>query len=218
VCCPANRLAYLLLFWLSASHAASSPDEDLFFKSVSDVNEGQLKFLAQAPAKPVHHHHNHIFITDDSLASGWVRLEQCHRHLDPVPNMQIVYNNERISDIVIQRSENIGRAWVHENTVQMEKVEPAALICIHAKTRALHAGGDGHYSLVNGPYMRRFLDGYYPMRVSMDITLQTSRLRFIDVTPPPQTGFSFQQNGRELGYQALFEGELRTVIRFSELP
>jgi hypothetical protein len=217
---PSNKLVLLgvtlLGVFLPAIASAASSEEDLFFKGVSDVNDGQLNFLAQAPAKPIHHHHNHIFITDDSLTSGWVRLEQCHRNLDPVSSLQVVYSKERTRDITILRTENIGKAWVHEHTVQMEQVEPVALICIRAETRALRADGDGKYSLANGPYMRRFLDGYYPMRVSMDVTLETSKLRYSDITPPPQTGFRFHQQGSELGYEALFEGRLRTVIQFTE--
>lgn len=212
--CPPSKHGLLLLVLIPALATAASSEEELFFKSVAEVNDGPLKFLAQAPAKPVHHHQNHLFIGPDSLATGWVRLEQCHRHLDPVPSMQVVYNKDRIRHIAVLQSEHIGKARVHENTVQLEQVRPAALLCIRAETRALQNDGDGVFSLANGPYMRRFLDGYYPMRVSMNVTLETDRIRFLDISPTPQTGFDFQQHGTRLGYEALFEGELRTVIRF----
>lgn len=213
--CPSSKLA-LLFFLLPAIAAAASSEEELFFKNVSEVSDGELHFLTQEPAKPVHHHQNHVFLSDDSLATGWVRLEQCHHHLDPVPSMQIVYSRDRIRDLTILRSANIGKSWVHENTVQMERVEPDAHICIRAETRALIPDGQGRYSLANGPYMRRFLDGYYPMRVSMSVTLETGKLRFTDITPAPQPGFRFSQEGAHLDYEALFEGALRTVIRFGE--
>lgn len=210
---PPSKTAFLLLL-LPVVAAAASSEEELFFKGVADVNEGQLRFLAQAPAKPVHHHLNRIFISEDSLATGWVRLEQCHRNLDPVPSMQVVYNKDRIRHLAVLQSEKIGKAWVHDNTVQLEQVAPAALLCIRAETRALQDDGGGIFSLANGPYMRRFLDGYYPMRVSMDVNLETDRIRYLDISPAPQAGFDFQQHGARLGYEALFEGELRTVIRF----
>ncbi len=212
---PSNKFAFLICL-LPAIAAAASSEEDLFFKNVSDVNDGQLHFLTEAPAKPVHHHKNHVFISDDSLATGWVRLEQCHQYLDPVPSMQIVYSKDRIRNITILRSENIGKSWVHEHTVQMEQVARDALICINAETRALRADNDGGYSLANGPYMRRFLDGYYPMRVSMDVTLETGKLKFTDITPAPQPGFNFRQDGIQLGYDAHFEGRLRTLLRFTK--
>ncbi len=211
--CPASKLA-LLLSLLPALACAAPSEEELFFKGVAGVNDGPLNFLAQAPTKPVHHHQNHLFVRDDSLDTGWVRLEQCHRHLDPVPRTQVVYHPERIRHIVILRSEHIGKAWVQDNTVQLEQVEPAAVLCIRAETRALVDEGGGVFSLANGPYMRRFLDGYYPMRVSMDVNLETGLLQFLDISPSPQTGFNVQQQVRRIGYEALFEGELRTVIRF----
>ncbi len=213
--CQTNKAVFLAAFIPTLAWAASS-EEELFFKSVSDVNEGQLTFLTKAPDKPIHHHYNHIFISDDSLRTGWVRLEQCHRHLDPVPSMQVVYGKDRSRHIRIQRSENIGKVWVHEHTVQMEQVEPNALLCVTLESQALRTDAEGNFQLANGPYMRRFLDGYYPMRVTMEVTLQTPRLRFSDITPAPQTGFSFHENGRELAYDALFEGRLDTVIRFSQ--
>ena len=212
--CRANKAVLFAVLLPTLAWAASS-EEDLFFKSVADVNEGKLHFLARAPDKAVHHHHNHIFISDTSLTTGWVRLEQCHRHLDPVPSMQVVYSKDRIRSLTISRVERIGRAWVQDNTVQMESVEPDALICIHAESQALRADDEGNFMLANGPYMRRFLDGYYPMRVTMEVTLETDKIQYVDIIPPPQTGFSFRSNGRDLGYEALFEGRLKTVIRFS---
>ncbi len=213
--CSASR-PLLLAAFLPLLAWASPSDDDLFFKSVSEVNDGDLHFLTREPNKPVHHHQNRLFLSDDSLVSGWVRLEQCHQYLDSVPSMQIVYGQDRIRNLAIVRSENIGKAWVHENTVQMEQIGHDALICIGAESRALHADGDGIYSLSNGPFMRRFLDGYYPMRVSLNVTLETGKLHFIDITPAPQPGFDLKQDGANVGYEALFEGKLRTILRFGE--
>lgn len=215
--CPPSKLALLLVLFPALAAAASS-EEELFFKSVADVNEGQLKFLPEPPAKAVHHHQNRIVVTDDSVATGWVRLEQCHRHLDPVPSTQVVYNRDRIRGIAILRSENIGRAWVHENTVQLEQVQPAALICIQAETRALRDDGAGAFSLANGPYMRRFLDGYYPMGVSLQVSLSTPRLRFDSIEPAAQPGFQVRHSDQEVAYDAWFEGRLNTLIRFRRVP
>lgn len=217
VSCPPSRTALFLLLF-PALAAASPSEEDLFFKSVSEVNEGALHFLEQAPDRPVHHHRNHLFISDSSLSDGWVRLEQCHSHLDPVPSMQIVYGQDRIRNLRVQGSADIGKAWVHEHTVQMENLGPGASICIQAETRALGQDGQGNFSLANGPYMRRFLDGFYPMRVSVAVTLETERLRFLDITPPPQAGFQVRQEARQVGFDAYFEGMLRTVMRFSPVP
>jgi hypothetical protein len=216
VSCRPNRL--LLASFLPALAWAAPSDDDLFFKSIAEVNEGELRFLAQPPAKAVHHHQNHIVVTDDSLATGWIKLEQCHRHLDAVPSMQIVYRPDGIRGLTILRSENIGKVWVHQHTVQLEQVGADALICIRAESRALSPAGDGLYGLANGPYMRRFLDGYYPMHVTMQVRIDSAKLRFLDISPAPQPGFSVHQAGQEIGYDTWFEGRLNTLIRFRESP
>jgi hypothetical protein len=210
--------ALALAFLTPALAGAAMSEEEMFFKGVSEVNDGDLVFLTEAPSGPIHHHQNQITLTRTSLADGWARLEQCHHHLDPVPDMQIVYNRDRIRDIAILRSENIGRSWVHENTVQLDQVARNALICITAETRALDSEGDHTFALSNGPYMRRFLDGYYPMRVSMRVLWDMPELRFVDISPSPQSGLSFSETANEVGYEALFEGQLRTRIRFSIAP
>ena len=217
MCCPWNK-RFLLVLFLPALAAASPSEEELFFKGVADVNDGDLRFLPDPPARPVHHHQNRIRVDEASLSTGWVRLEQCHRHLDPVPNLQIVYNPERIRNIAILGSTQVDKAWVQENTVQIEGVRALAQICIGAETRALVDDGDGRYSLRNGPYMRRFLDGYYPMRVSLEVELAAPRLRYHSIEPAAQPGFQVRHAQREVAYDAWFEGRLNTLIRFERHP
>lgn len=215
-CPPFRRFsnsAFLLAFLPLFGQAAPS-EEELFFKNISEVNDGDLRFLNKAPDHLAHHHQNHITLTRDSLDSGWVRLEQCHQHLDPVPSSQIVYNLDRIRALRIVRAENIERAWVDKNSVQMENIRHDALICIAAESLALRNEGNGVYVLHNGPYMRRFLDGYYPMRVTMTVNLDGSGLRFDSLTPAAQPGFRVHAGQDEMGYDTWFEGSLATTIRF----
>jgi len=217
-CPPFHRFsnsAFLLAFLPLFGQAAPS-EEELFFKNISEVNDGDLRFLPNAPDRLVHHHQNRITLTPDSLDSGWVRLEQCHQHLDPVPNTQIVYSPDRIRALRIVRTENIERAWVDKNSIQMESIRHDALICIEAESLALQDDGANGYVLHNGPYMRRFLDGYYSMRVSMTVSLGGSGLRFDSLTPPVQPGFSVHIGQAEVGYDTWFEGRLTTAIRFVE--
>ncbi len=182
--------------------------------STDQVNEGALVFLSQRPARQVHHHQNHLVIDAASLLNGWVRLRQCHDHLDRVPRAQIMYNRERIRDLQITASGNIEQSWVEENTVQLRNVQKNARLCVQAWTRALKSNGDGSYSLRNGPFMRRFLDGYYPMRVSMQIDYAASGLQLVAMKPEQQEGFDVTaQNGR-LAFDAWFEGRLKTEFVF----
>lgn len=176
------------------------------------VNEGELSFLGDPPDTPVHHHANHIRISEASLRDGWAVLEQCHSHLDPVADIQITYRPGHIRALQITSFSGIEEAWVEGHTVQLRNVHSRARICIRGETRALTDLGDGLFSLRNGPFMRRFLDGYYPMRVSMTVGLDEAALRVVRVTPPAQEGFRVWQDEGGLHFDAWFEGILYTEV------
>lgn len=209
-----RHLEFLFVLFLQAGLTQAASDEDLFFKSVADVNEGELRFLTQAPDKPVHHHQNHITIDDASLETGWIHLRQCHIHLDAVPSSQVVYREGHVRDLRVLRVENIGRVWVEGPSVQLENVAPNALLCIQADTRALSSLEGTSYFLRNGPYLRRFLDGYYPMRVSLEVHLATPKIKFTRITPAAQPGLQVSASAQDVKVEALFEGRLRTEMQF----
>jgi hypothetical protein len=206
------RSACLLLALLTAGGASADDPFDL--RSAHDVNEGTLNFLATPPATPFHHHQNRILITPESLANGWVRLDQCHASLDKVGRAQITFREGFIRDLKVVSSEHIESAWVEGPSVQLRNVATGARLCLSAETRALRDTGSGYYMLHNGPYMRKFLDGYYPMRVSIDVTYPYPLLTLIDITPAAQPGLDIVEAPGNLSVDAVFEGELRTLIQF----
>lgn len=205
-----RRLLLAALLQASLAHAAT----DLTFESAEHVNEGSLHFLQSAPARPVHHHQNHIRIHADSLTSGWVSLTQCHDNLDAVPNLQITFRENFVRDLKVVSASRIEQAWVEGPSVQLLNIEPGARLCLSALTRALRNTGNGYFNLSSGPYMRKFLDGYYPMRVSLDIDYPAHLLKLIDVTPPVQPGLMLEERPGALHIDALFEGELQFLIQF----
>lgn len=209
-----RHLSLALLFCGYACPGQAATDEDLFFKSIADVNEGELRFITAPLGKPVHHHQNRITIDDASLETGWIHLEQCHIHLDAVPSSQVVYRDGYVRGLEVLKAQNIGRAWVEGATVQLENVSPDALLCIKADTRALSAREGDSYFLRNGPFHRRFLDGYYPMRVSLSVRLDTHKLKFASMVPPPQPGLRVALTDSGIDVETLFEGRLSTEIRF----
>lgn len=214
--CPAHkavRRAVCLVFLISGPAWAANEDE-LFFKGTSQVNDGELRFLTSEPERPVHHHHNRLTITRASLETGWVQLEQCHSHLDPVPRSQIMFRRDGVRALRVIRREHIERAWVEGHSVQMVNVAPGARLCLEAETRALTGDAQTGYQLRNGPFLRRFLDGYYPMRVSQEVILATPLL-FLDLDPAPQPGLRLELAPGLVRYEALFEGQLRTTLRFA---
>ena len=183
--------------------------------STDGVNEGKLVFLASPPNKKVHHHSNQLVIDADSVQSGWIQIRQCHENLDRVPRAQILFNRERVRDIEILSSQNIEQSWVEKNSVQLVNISDKALLCVKARSRALVAQKGGKFLLSSGPFMRRFLDGYYPMRVSMDVDFSNSGLQLVSVLPLGQQGFEIQRRQGHIIFNALFEGQLRTKLMFT---
>jgi hypothetical protein len=181
---------------------------------VAAVNDGELRFVPPEAAAGHHVHINRIHIDASSLRTGWVTLEQCHDQLDAVPAAQILFNPERIRHLRVQSAEDIGRAWVEGSSVQLEDVGPRARLCVTGESRALSDLGQGRYRLQNGPYMRRFLDGYYPMRVELEIRYPAESLRFVAPLPPPQPGFEVRPRAGEIQVEATFEGRLYTCMDF----
>jgi hypothetical protein len=173
-----------------------------------------LEFLLRPPAEPVHHHYNRIRITTSSLQDGWVVLDQCHRHLDSVPKLEIVYNPQRIRNIRIVSRRNIGTVNLVGANLQLSDIQSAAEICLVADSKALHNLGNGAYQLRNGPYMRRFLDGYYPMRLSLEVNYLNSRLRLVGQRPLPTQPIEDTSNDGLFKWSGWFTGRLSTEIDF----
>ncbi len=209
-----------LPFALAPGHADEHEDADFpdwtwddFDPDTDEVSDGELRFLAEPPADAVHHHHNAVSLAARSRVDGWVRLRQCHSHLDDVARAQVLFRAGHVRNIEVTESRNIGRAWVEDNSVQLTDVGKDARLCIDAESLALVANGDGSYKLSNGPFMRRFLDGYYPMRVSSEVALADSGLRFAGITPAHQPGFSVELTAGSIQFDAWFEGRLQTEIK-----
>jgi len=199
---------------LEADPEPERPEWDLE-EQIAAVNESELRLLGEGTPTHAHMHENRIRISPDSLADGWVALEQCHERLDAVPRAQIVFNPERIRDIRITGAAHIARAWVEGHTVQLEDIASAARLCISANSHALTNLGEGYYRLRTGPYMRRFLDGYYPMRVMIDIEYPAQILSFVRSHPMAQPGFALRSEQGRIRVDASFEGKLYTCLDFS---
>jgi hypothetical protein len=84
-------------------------------------------------------------------------------------------------------------------------------VCLGLETRALWVK-DGTITIKNGPFMRRFLDGYYPMRVSMQVEYPAKSMRFTGMKPEDVA--HRMVNAGLLEIEARFEGRLNTEISF----
>ena len=113
----------------------------------------------------------------------------------------------------IKSTKNIKHAYVSKQSVQLEDIQKKARLCVTAEVRNFYQNEDKTFSLVNGPYHRKFLDGYYPYHLSMDIKF-AKNLRFLYSIPKVQAGYDVQQGKNSLKLDTWFEGKLNTEFRF----
>jgi hypothetical protein len=208
-----------LFLFATTPTAAFTPEQEAWLEDDSaqrarTVNEGDLLFLSGEPDPSVLHADSQLIITPHSLDSGWVDLEQCYRNLDAVPEMQVVYQYKQMRNLQLLSTKNIGKAWLDGQSVQLEDVNRNATLCIRAQVRIFYLNPDRTYSLVNGPFHRRFLDGYYPYLVTLRITYPVAQLEFLDIRPSAQPGFAVTGSKGKVLIEAWFEGVLNTEIHF----
>jgi hypothetical protein len=197
---------------------ASITDEERAWLEADDdtsqVSEGELRFLPGPADREMLHIQNRITILPESLTDGWVKLIQCHHNLAPVPDIQIVYQYRAIQALAIESSHGIGKSWIEDQSVQMQDVTRNASICISAKVAIFRHHDNNIYSLNNGPYHLRFLDGYYPLHVTLEVDFPDTLLSVLGVTPRSQPGVMLKQVAGKVLLDAHFEGMLYTEIRF----
>ncbi len=214
-------LAGEITFAEDAPAEAGFPDEEDWSEMdlearIAAVSDGELRFVGPERAAETHRHINRIRIGEESLREGWIELTQCHENLDVVRATQILFSAERIRGLEVVSAQGIGRAWVEGPSVQLADIAPEATLCIRAESRALFALGEGRYRLRNGPYMRRFLDGYYPMQVALDVSYPADRLALVQHQPATQPGFDVRAESGHVAVDAAFEGRLFTCLDFCE--
>jgi len=206
---------------IAASDEISREELERWFNSDStdppryrEVNDGHLVFLTGERDPSLHHHFNSVTILPESLSSGWILLEQCHQNIDKVPAAEILFKAGRVRDIKITKAENIDKAWVEDTSVQMTNIHDNAQLCLQAYSHSLRKNPDGTFSLRNGPFMRRFFDGYFPIRVSLDLNFSQTNLELTGFTPHNQNGFHVENNNGMIHIDTVFEGKLQTEFLF----
>lgn len=213
----------ILLVTSLSGHANATPEtaEDidawLEFRDepAHAVNEGELTFLASPPDQQPLETQNWLTLGIDSLESGWVKLHQCQGNLGPVPDVEIVYRYHGLRNLQVFSVAGMESAVVENSSLQMKNVQRDAEVCVTAEVQVLKPVGAGRYQLTSGPFYRRFLDGYYPIRLDYRLRYPPGRLTLEAVTPAVQNGFRVTRQPGELRINALFEGKLTIDVRFS---
>ncbi len=217
-----QSLSLSLIFCFSNSHAnvdiaSAEPNKWSEWEetaSVDEVSEGELRFITQQPDKPVLHSLNKLVISAASLDDGWVSLEQCYQHLDPVAASEVVYQYKEMLDLKITKTVNIIKAEIKGQSIELTQVLKDAELCISASVRIFYQNADGSYSLVNGPFLRKFLDGYFPYHVTLEVHYPESRIQLIRTKPTAQAGVLVRQQRGTILLNCLFEGILNVELVF----
>ena len=215
-------LTLLFLFSFSTLHAEATPSADELEKwFMSDElepptqsSDSHLTFINSPTDKPALHSINEITISPQSIKTGWVDLMQCYQHLDPVPEMEVVYNYKTMRKLRIIKSKNIEQATIKGQSVQLENVLKNAQLCVSTEVRIFYKNKDGSYQLVNGPFHRQFLDSYFPFHLTLKINYPSTQLKFISSKPKPQFGFVIKHTNNTLLIDSYFTGKLYTEINF----
>lgn len=215
-------LTLLFLFAFPALQAEATPTtEELekWFMSdelapPSQSSDSHLTFIAPPTGKPALHSVNEITINLQSIKTGWVDLLQCYENLDPVPDMEVVYNYKNMRKLTIVKSQNIEQAYVKDQSVQLENVLKNAQLCIRTEVRIFYKNKDGSYRLVNGPFHRKFLDSYFPFHLTLKVNYPSAQLKFISSKPKHQFGFVVKHADNTLLIDSYFTGKLYTEVTF----
>lgn len=213
----------IFLSVLGIAYAEVGNDYDWFFEDFEEqidlVSEGELRFLTNDSTDKKHSHYNQITITKHSLETGWSFLSQCHNNLDALNAVQITFNEKTTRNYQIESYSKIGRVWIDNSNFELEDVEKGAVVCLKLETKNIHREKNGNYLVINGPYMRRFLDGYYPLNVNLVVIYPCDLIQFVRAKHPAQPGFEIDtmKEGNEcrVDVNAHFEGKLYTRLLFT---
>lgn len=202
----------ILALSVSAISAVAAADGDL--ERLSNIADEDFSPIERTLDRPPFHHAKVLTVTEDSLVSGWVRNRQCHRHFSVTPSLEIVFPSGKIRNITVTDSDTVGSVEVRGHAVQLKGVNEHSALCIESENLLLQADPEGSYRITAGPFYYRFLDGYFPMEVDLEVRYPSSLLKVARVTPGDQRGVEVTRNHGVVKLRSRFEGTLWVHVFF----
>jgi hypothetical protein len=204
----------LRLIICSAALLAVNPIAALEFSDIA--NEGEIKYLKIRPDPGAYSYESRVMISPQSLESGVVTIATCHRQLDPIRKVVIVFNENRIKKITVKSLEKMNSAEVKDNRVTLTDVERGASICIDLESRALDKVSSEQYTLNAGPLMRRYFDGYLPMSAVLRVDWPKNMLILEKTFPVAQDGVQIAQGIDGVQLDMIFAGKMTAQIHLKK--
>ncbi len=198
-------VAVILAAGLAVMPPGAAADDVL--ERLSDIADEHFLPIDRTLDRPPFFHAKVLTVTQDSLASGWVRNHQCHRHFSVTPSLEIVFPSGKIRNIAITNSSNVGDISVRGHTIQLEDVNAQSALCFDSEIQVLQRESDGTYRITAGPFYYRFLDGYFPMEVDLKLRYPSSLLEVSRVNPDKR-GVEVTRTDGEVRLWSRFEGTL----------
>ncbi|HHT00524.1 MAG TPA: hypothetical protein ENK73_06685 [Thiomicrospira sp.] len=156
---------------------------------------------------------NNLKINNQSIKTGWIEFSQCHFKLDAINKIEVAYQPDLTRNIKVLSYKGIEHIKVENSGVVLNNVSSDAQICISGESKTLKTIKNG-FSIQRGPYMRKFLDGYYPMIVEESIEFDNLTARLTKHLPTnPLKRPDLNQATYDFSYS--FEGQLRPYYQFS---
>ncbi len=203
---PARRL-----FWITALMATLAGQSHAL--ELEDVAlEGELRFLADRPDPGAYNYESRVQIDDDSLDTGVVSIDTCHRQLDPNRRVVVLFNPRRVQTIRITESTGMERAYIDGHRVELANVQRGGTVCIALTSRVLERIGERRWRLHAGPLMRRYLDGYLPMDAKLTLHWPAGLLQLEQAVPAPQPGVRLSQSNAGATLDLTFAGRMTATV------
>lgn len=182
------------------------------------TNSGQLNWLTQAQTAGQYGLENDLTLPVSALTDGWILFTQCHNNLDPIHKIEVQYNAQNTRNLTLASSQNIEAVQIDNQgrSAILFGVQKRGRVCISGESKSLEKVGDG-YLVKRGPYMRKFLDGYYPMSLKETINWSQTDLKLNKSNMQSKIGrsYDYSDKSKTLSAEYWFEGRLSTRYLFN---
>lgn len=192
--------------------------EDDSSAEARQVSEGELRWVTPDKTHNQYRLENTLTLNAESLKTGWITFSQCHYQLDPRIAIDIVYGVSRTQNLTVTSSQHIGSIEIAQDHISLKNIEQNAQICVTGKTKVLTQLGPTQFRMVRGPYIRKFLDGFYPMQVTETIRWNGLALTLNDLKTQADLGYDFKVSQHQLIANYWFEGLLKPFYEFTLHP
>lgn len=179
---------------------------------VDNLSEGELIWYKGTPREGTSLTSLSIRFLETSAREGWVEVGQCHSQLASAPAAQLIFDGRPVRKLRVEKVVNIKKVGIEGESVQLSGLKTGAEICVRSEQQVLHRLDKHHWALISGPFQRRFLDGYYPMQLELNVEWPEGQWRYMKIKPTD--GPVVRTTDGQLHLQAHFSGLLKTALVF----